>query len=144
MTSAAARPYSSVRQRAVVVGAYGQDGRLLCAELENQHYEITRIGRATVCTGEDPTRPFDIRDVASVDQLVDTIAPDEIYYLAAHHHAADERTGDIATLLRESFTVHCLCLVNFLSTIQRRRGTARLFYASSSLVFGYPDEAPQD
>ena len=143
MTSASTRPSSSVRQLAIVVGAYGQDGRLLCAELENQHYEVTRIGRTTVCTGQDPTRPFNIRDAAAVAQLVAATAPDEIYYLAAHHHSAEESTGDPATLLRESFTVHCLCLVNFLSAMQRRRGTTRLFYASSSLVFGNPDEAPQ-
>jgi GDPmannose 4,6-dehydratase len=144
MTPSSVRPNSSVRQHAIVVGAYGQDGRLLCDELENNHYEVTRIGRTTVCTGVDSTRPFDIRDAAAVDQLVETTAPDEIYYLAAHHHSAEESTGDTATLLRESLTVHCLCLVNFLSAIQRRRSTARLFYASSSLVFGYPDEAPQD
>jgi GDPmannose 4,6-dehydratase len=144
MTLPLARASSPVRQRAIVVGAYGQDGRLLCAELENNHYEVTRIGRTTACTGEDSTRPFDIRDAAAVDQIVDSAAPDEIYYLAAHHHSAEESTGDIATLLRESLTVHCLCLVNFLSAMQRLRSTARLFYASSSLVFGYPDEAPQD
>ena len=143
MTSASTRPNSSVRQRAIVIGAYGQDGRLLCAELEDHHYEVTRIGRTTVGTGKDPTRPFDIRDAAAVAQLVATTAPDEIYYLAAHHHSAEESTGDTATLLRESLTVHCLCLVNFLSAMQRRRGTTRLFYASSSLVFGNPDEAPQ-
>src|ERR1700728_218493 len=143
MTSVSTRSNSSVRQRAIVVGAYGQDGRLLCAELENQHYEVTRIGRATVCTGQDPTRPFDIRDAASIDQLLDTTAPDQIYYLAAHHHSAEECTGDTASLLRESLTVRCLCLVNFLSAMARLRRTARLFYASSSLVFGYPDEAPQ-
>lgn len=56
------------QRRAIVVGAYGQDGRLLCAELENQHYEVMRIGRTTVCTGKDPTRPFDIRDAAAVDR----------------------------------------------------------------------------
>jgi GDPmannose 4,6-dehydratase len=143
--SSASATSSVVSQRhAIVVGAYGQDGRLLCAELENNHYEVTRIGRTTMSTGKDPAQPFDIRDATAVDELVHTTAPDEIYYLAAHHHSAEERTGDTATLLRESLTVHCLCLVSFLSAIQRVHNTARLFYASSSLVFGYPDEAPQD
>jgi GDPmannose 4,6-dehydratase len=143
MISSSGHPNSSVRRHAVVVGAYGQDGRLLCAELENNHYEVTRIGRTTVCTGKAPARPFDIRDAAAVDRLVETTEPDEIYYLAAHHHSAEESTGDTAVLLRESFTIHCLCLLNFLSAIQRLRATARLFYASSSLVFGNPDKAPQ-
>lgn len=144
MISSSAHSRPSVRQRAIVVGAYGQDGRLLCAELEKQNCQVTRIGRTTVCAGEEPARPFDIRDAAAVDKLVDIAAADEIYYLAAHHHSAEEGTGDTATLLRESIAVHCLCLINFLSAMQRRRSDARLFYASSSLVFGYPDEAPQN
>ncbi|MGD0145177.1 MAG: GDP-mannose 4,6-dehydratase, partial [Rhizomicrobium sp.] len=144
MISSSAHPCPAIVRRAVVVGAYGQDGRLLCAELENQHYQVTRIGRTTMSTGKDPARPFDIRDAAAVDRLVDATAPDEIYYLAAHHHSAQESTGDTATLLRESLTVHCLCLVNVLSAMARLRSKARLFYASSSLVFGNPDEAPQN
>jgi GDPmannose 4,6-dehydratase len=137
-------PSLAIRRRAIVVGAYGQDGRLICAQLEDQDYEVTRIGRTTIGTGQEPTRPFDIRDATAVDQLVDTAAPDEIYYLAAYHHSAEESTGDTASLLRESLAVHCLALINFLNAIQHRRSAARLFYASSSLVFGYPDDAPQD
>jgi GDPmannose 4,6-dehydratase len=142
MNLSSASPVGSQRH-AIVVGAYGQDGRLLCAELEKRHYKVTRVGRTTIRSGEDPARPFDIRDAVAVDQLVDSIAPHEIYYLAAHHHSAEESTGDTATLLKESFTVHCLCLVNFLSAMQRQPSAPRLFYASSSLVFGYPDETPQ-
>ncbi len=146
MISPSARSNSSAEspRRAIVVGAYGQDGRLLSTELDEHQYIVTRVGRTTVCTGDEPARPFDIRNAAAVDQLLDSTSPDEIYYLAAHHHSAEESTGDTATLLRESVTVHCLCLVNFLNAMQRRGGKARLFYASSSLVFGNPDEAPQN
>src|ERR1700677_5320543 len=145
MISPSARSNSSTEssRRAIVVGAYGQDGRLLSTELDKHQYIVTRVGRTTVCTGNEPARPFDIRNTAAVDQLLDSTSPDEIYYLAAHHHSAEESTGDTATLLRESVTVHCLCLVNFLSAMQRQPSAPRLFYASSSLVFGYPDETPQ-
>lgn len=145
MNATSARPTSADRspRRAVVVGAFGQDGRLLCAELEAHRYEITRVGRTTMHSGKDPAQPFDILDAAAVERLVDSIRPDEIYYLAAHHHSAEQDTGDTATLLRESFNVHCLGLVNFLGAMQRRRRSARLFYASSALVFGHPEKAPQ-
>jgi|SRR5580704_510755 GDPmannose 4,6-dehydratase len=132
------------RRRAIVIGAHGQDGRLLCTELEKHHYEVTRVGRTGVRTGDAPTLSFDIRDAAAVEQLVESIAPDEVYYLAAHHHSSEEGTGEIASLLVESFTIHCLCLVHILDAMQRRCSTTRLFYASSSLVFGHPDEAPQN
>jgi GDPmannose 4,6-dehydratase len=132
------------RQRAIVIGAYGQDGLLLCAELEKHHYEVTRVGRTGVRIGDAATQFLDIRDATAVEQLVEYTAPDEVYYLAAHHHSSEETKGDIATLLVESFTIHCLCLVHILNAIQRRRSTARLFNASSSLVFGHPEEAPQN
>ena len=106
-------------------------------------YKVTRVGRTTSQSEESQPQPFDICNASAVERLVDITAPDEIYYLAAHHHSAEESTGDTATLLRESFTIHCLCLVNFLNAMQRRCPTTRLFYASSSLVFGHPDDAPQ-
>ena len=135
-------PTAGTRQ-AIVIGAAGQDGRLLCAELENHGYRVTRVDRTGVRTGDTPTQPFDIRDAAAVDRLVENTTPDEIYYLAAHHHSSEERTEEIGPLLVDSFTIHCLCLVHVLNAIKRRHSTARLFNASSSLVFGYPDEAPQ-
>jgi GDPmannose 4,6-dehydratase len=132
------------RKRAIVIGAHGQDGQLLCAKLEKNHYEITRVGRAGVRTGDATTLPFDIRDAAAVDLLVDRTAPDEVYYLAAHHHSAQEETGDLATLWVESFAIHCLGLAHVLNAVRRRHRAARLFYASSSLVFGHPEDAPQN
>jgi GDPmannose 4,6-dehydratase len=143
MASVDASPSAGNRRRAIVIGAYGQDGRLLSAELEKHSYVVTRVGRTGARTADEPTLPFDIRDAAAIEQLVDRTAPDEVYYLAAHHHSSEEATGDTATLLVESFTIHCLGLVHILNAIQRRRSTARLFNASSSLVFGHPEEAPQ-
>jgi GDPmannose 4,6-dehydratase len=136
-------PPATNQRRAIVVGAYGQDGRLLCAELERNHHKVTRVGRTTSRSEASQPQSFDICDASAVERLVDASVPDDIYYLAAYHHSAEESTGDAATLLRESFKIHCLCLVNFLSAVQRRCPTTRLFYASSSLVFGNPDEAPQ-
>lgn len=134
---------SAATRRAIVIGAHGQDGRLLCTELEKDHYEVTRVSRTGVRIGDGPRVVFDIRDPAAVDRLVECTSPDEVYYLAAHHHAAQEATGDLATLLVESFAIHCLGPVHLLNAMQRRRRSARLFYASSSLVFGQPDETPQ-
>jgi GDPmannose 4,6-dehydratase len=143
MSSAFSGSYGRGKRRAIVIGAHGQDGRLLCAELEKDHYDVTRVARAGVRTVDGVTLPFDMRDGSAVDELVAKISPDEIYYLAAHHHSSEEKTGDIATHFVESFTTHCLCLVYILNAIKRSHSTARLFNASSSLVFGYPDRAPQ-
>ena len=147
MNASSARPSPSSGgnpRRAIVVGAFGQDGRLLCAELEKRRYEVTRVGRTTVHAGTNSAQPFDVLDAAAVGRLVQSTVPDEVYYLAAHHHSAEQDTGDTATLLKESVSVHCLGLINFLSAMQRRCPSARLFFASSALVFGHPDKAPQN
>src|SRR5581483_8903276 len=145
MNSSSARPTPSGSRlrRAIVVGAYGQDGRLLGAELEKHLCEVVRVGRTAMQAGQKPAQPFDIFDAAAVDRLVESTAPDEIYYLAAHHHSAEQSMGDTARLLKESISVHCLGLINFLSAMQQRCPSARLFYASSALVFGHPEAAPQ-
>jgi GDPmannose 4,6-dehydratase len=134
---------SKKRRRAVVVGAAGQDGRLLCGELENDDYEVVRVERAGIRRQDGFLQPFDIRDADAAGQLVRDFAPDEIYYLAAHHHSSEESGGDLAVLLKESFAVHCFGLAHVLEAIAGR-GRGRLFYASSSLVFGHPDTAPQN
>ena len=65
--------------------------------------------------------------------------PDEIYYLAAFHHATEDVIElSAAELLRCSFDVHVLGLLNVLQAMEECCPRARLFYAASSHVFGTP------
>jgi GDPmannose 4,6-dehydratase len=81
----------------------------------------------------------------AVSKLVSELRPDEIYYLAAVHHAAQDRGSDGGRdLYVESHRVHVEGLLNVLEAVRVRHPGGRLFYAASCLVFGEPATNPQN
>jgi len=132
----------SMSRCSVVIGAGGQDGHYLCRELTTRGDRVIRIARTGVY-GDVAKGPLDILDAEGVAELVREVLPDEIYYLAAHHHSSQEGAGSLRTLLVESYNIHCVGLQNCLNAMSTVRREARLFYAASSLVFGDPTESPQ-
>jgi len=126
--------------RVVVVGAKGQDGRILC-ERRSQTNEVVLldVGFAVQhsASGVAPIHPVDLENADDVSQLIDRVGPDEIYYLAAHHHSSEERPNEVAEL-RKCTDVHLTGLVHFLEAIRQRAPRCRLFYAGSSQMFGEP------
>lgn len=132
-----------MRKRSLIIGASGQDGYYLGQLLERCGHDVVRAGRSVV-TLAGQGRPFDILDARLVLHLIAELQPDEVYYLAAHHHSAQEDTEAYPVLLMQSFEVHCQGLCNTLEAIKTASPVSRLFNASSSLVFGEPVVAPQD
>jgi GDPmannose 4,6-dehydratase len=133
-------------KKAVIVGCNGQDGRLLEENLSRRDYRITGIDRpSSQPPGDGRHLTLDILDFHAVSDLIRTVAPDEIYYLAAFHHAAEnlhiEETGD---LFQKSFQVHVLAPLNFLEAMKKYAPAARFFYAASSHVFGKAVSEPQN
>lgn len=133
-------------RKAIIVGSRGQDGQLLWSQLEHRGYTLIGwtndgpLGRdlpANLCGTS-------IEDEAAVASLVGHFRPDEVYFLAAHHHSAEEAAGDSPHLFRRSFDVHVNALVNFLEAIRHRSPASRLFYAASSHIFGSPACELQD
>ncbi|MEI8312404.1 MAG: GDP-mannose 4,6-dehydratase [Verrucomicrobiota bacterium] len=119
---------------AIVVGAGGQDGKLLHQRLQREGINVTRLGRGDIA----------IDDEDAVADLVRK-GPCEIYYLAAHHHSSQEAMGSCELdLVRQSTAVHVTGLACFLEAIRLRSRETRLFYAGSSLVFGEPGTDTQD
>jgi GDPmannose 4,6-dehydratase len=131
-----------MQRRAVIIGAMGQDGYYLSALLERVGYQVVGIGRDVLKTGRDERR-FDVLDFHQVSDLIMELRPQEIYYLAAHHHSSQEQIAGVPDLFAESFRVHCLGLANVLEAIKIHSSRSRVFYAASSLVFGEPASAPQ-
>jgi GDPmannose 4,6-dehydratase len=134
-------------KRALIVGHRGQDGTLLTARLIELGYEVVGIGRGTTeahgvpsLAGEAPS----IHDASAVDRLVASLAPDEIYYLAAFHHSSEDRPIEPGELIERSYAVNVSALVHFLEAMRNHAPQARLFYAASSHVFGEPSGAIQD
>jgi GDPmannose 4,6-dehydratase len=141
-------------KKALITGITGQDGSYLAELLLGKGYEVHGIIRraSTFNTGrlediyQDPhaggKRLFlhygDLSDGSAMSRLVGTIAPDEIYNLAAQSHVrvsfdAAEYTADITAT----------GTVRLLEAIRETGVKARFYQASSSEMFGLVQEVPQ-
>jgi GDPmannose 4,6-dehydratase len=135
-----------VTRTALIVGSGGQDGRILSGQLLAQGFRVVGVDKPNtpVALGVQ-IAPVSLDDRNGLLQLVQNTQPDEVYYLAAFHHAASERSHvDTTHLLRESLRVNVDGLVIVLEALRTHCKDSRLFYASSSHVFGVPTTSPQN
>lgn len=131
---------------ALIIGAAGQDGRLLAPLLVQRGYALRGWIRpqSEPCASSDCAE-IDLLDPARVERELRLLQPDEIYYLAAFHHASEDAVEISAEeLLRRSSDVHVRGLRNVLEAMKVSCPRARLFYAASSHVFGTPGGKWQD
>jgi GDPmannose 4,6-dehydratase len=119
---------------ALVIGAGGQDGRILAEKLTWEGHRVVGIRRGAV----------ELTDAAAVRAMIGSARPDRIYYLAAYHHSSEDRALQESELFRASFAVHVDGLVNVLEAMRAEAAAARLFYAASSHVFGQAATPVQD
>jgi GDPmannose 4,6-dehydratase len=141
-------------KRALVTGITGQDGSYLAELLLAKGYEVFGVVRrsSTFNTSridhiyQDPHDAdvrlrlvyADLADGSSLNQLVKTIQPDEIFNLGAQSHVRvsfeiPEYTADITGL-------GCIRL---LDAIRETEVKCRFFQASSSEMYGNAPETPQ-
>lgn len=141
-------------KKAIITGITGQDGSYLTELLLNKGYEVHGIIRrsSSFNTGridhiyKDPhietNRLFlhygDVCDSTSLNRLLRSIKPDEIYNLAAQSHVRvsfdiPEYTGDIVGL----------GTVRILDAILDTGLTTKFYQASSSEMFGKVQQTPQ-
>jgi GDPmannose 4,6-dehydratase len=132
------------RSVAIVIGSAGQDGTLLSGHLRQAGYAVIEVSRAGARLTDGRMEPLDLSNPTRVSALVSEVRPAEIYYLAAYHHSSDQDTGDQVRLIDLSYQAHCQGFLAFLEACVRHSPQTRLFYASSALVYGYPDVCPQD
>lgn len=129
----------------IIVGSSGQDGRLLYRYLAERGDVIVGIARGSTCSTEPGWgRKLDISDPNAVSEIIHSLQPHEIYYLAAYHHASEDIISSNADFIRRSFEVNLFSLINFLDAIRRLSPKTRIFYAASSHLFGDPTEIPQN
>ncbi len=114
---------------AFITGAAGQDGSYLAELLRGKKYEVIAPGRAEC----------DVTDAAAVGRALRAAAPDEVYHLAAVSHVG-QAAQDPAAMLAVNFQG----TVNLIHGLREDCPRARLFFASSSEVFGRPDQVPQN
>jgi GDPmannose 4,6-dehydratase len=139
---------------ALVTGITGQDGSYLAELLLAKGYEVYGMVRrsSSFNTGridhiyQDPHDDDvrlrlvygDLADGSSLDQLVKTIRPDEIYNLGAQSHV--RVSFDIPEYTSEITGLGCIRL---LEAIRETDLKCRFYQASSSEMYGKAVEAPQ-
>ena len=113
---------------ALITGITGQDGSYLKELLTGKRYEIHGWQRDEC----DVTKPESLRVALQQSQ------PDEIYHLAAQTHVGQSVKDEAATM-----EVNVQGTINLLECAREFVPNARIFFASSSEIFGRPEESPQ-
>jgi GDPmannose 4,6-dehydratase len=132
-----------MKKKAFITGINGQDGSYLAELLLEKGYEVYGIVRRNSIAEHQESRIDhlvgkgveteygDLLDVSSLERIIRTIQPDEIYNIAAQSHV--RISMDIP-----QFTVqtNALGLLNVLEAYKNNCPTARFYQASSSEMFG--------
>jgi GDPmannose 4,6-dehydratase len=130
---------------ALIIGSAGQDGTLLEGHLREIGTRVFGLLSDGIVVAEgEHVGLAPINDADAIRQLVTRLVPDEVYYLAAHHHSSEAAPEPEIELWRRSFAVHCEGLLHILEALVSGAPHAHLVYASSSHVFGEPVSTPQD
>lgn len=132
---------------ALITGITGQDGSYLAELLLAKGYRVfglvrrsssSHASRMSHFSGEIQTLSGDLLDQYSLmDAIIDS-QPDEIYNLASQTYVP---TSWKQPSLTAEYTA--LGVSRLLESIRRCKPDARFYQASSSEVFGQPDESPQ-
>src|SRR6266404_2143578 len=133
--------------RALITGMTGQDGSYMAELLLDKGYEVFGIVRRTSVHKFDRIERLldkiellegDLTDQTSLDHIVQSVQPDEVYNMAAQSFVPASwnqavLTGDVTGL----------GVIRVLEAIRRHRPTAKFLQASSSEMFGKVRETPQ-
>ena len=132
-----------MKKKAFITGINGQDGSYLSEYLLGLDYEVFGIVRRNSIAEHQESRIDhlvgsgvhteygDLLDVSSLERMIRTIKPDEIYNIAAQSHV--RISMDIPQFTVQTNT---LGLLNILEAYKNNHPKARFYQASSSEMFG--------
>jgi GDPmannose 4,6-dehydratase len=141
-------------KRAIITGITGQDGSYLAELLLEKGYEVHGVVRRSSSFNteridhlyRDPHEPGvrlflhhgDLNDGSSLQAIVDTVKPDEVYNLGAQSHVRvsfdiPEYTGEVTALGS----------IRLLEAVRKLGSSCRFYQASSSELYGKVVETPQ-
>jgi len=133
--------------RALITGVTGQDGSYLAELLLSKGYEVFGLTRRTSLEKFDRIESFmdaitlmdgDLTDQSSLDSVMQTVRPDEVYNLAAQSFVPTSWRQPVLTA-----DVTGLGVLRILEAIRRHHPQAKFLQASSSEMFGKVHESPQ-
>ncbi|HEY9874331.1 MAG TPA: GDP-mannose 4,6-dehydratase [Candidatus Obscuribacterales bacterium] len=132
---------------ALITGVTGQDGSYLAELLLAKGYQVFGLVRRSSSGNSNRISHFsgdikilsgDLLDQCSLMDAINEAQPDEIYNLASQSYIPTSWTQPSLTAEYTALGVSRL-----LESIRRCKPDARFYQASSSEVFGQPDESPQ-
>jgi GDPmannose 4,6-dehydratase len=134
-------------KKALITGLTGQDGSYLAELLLAKGYQVfglvrrsstSNLERIYHLSGIVQIVSGDLLDQSSLMDVVSECQPDEIYNLASQSYVPLSWTQPALTAEYTALGVSRL-----LESIRRCKPDAKFYQASSSEVFGQPDESPQ-
>jgi GDPmannose 4,6-dehydratase len=145
---------SQSMKKALVTGITGQDGSYLAELLLDKGYEVYGLVRRSSNFNtsridhlyRDPHEPGvrlrliygDLNDASSINHVIRTLQPDEIYNLGAQSHV--RVSFDVPEYTAEASGLGC---VRLLEAIRESGLKCRFYQASSSELYGKVVETPQ-
>jgi GDPmannose 4,6-dehydratase len=142
-------------KRAFITGIEGQDGSYLAELLLAKGYEVHGLFRHSTNGGAvnlrhlkaDPKifqrtlflHPAELDDVESIRVPLEQCAPDEVYHLASQSHV-----GASFEKVEETCRITGMGTLRLLELTRKLPKAPRFFHASSSEIFGSPEQSPQD
>jgi GDPmannose 4,6-dehydratase len=136
-----------VKRKAFITGITGQDGSYLAEILLEKGYEVYGMVRRSSSFntaridhifGDIELVFGDLTDASSLNQLMRTLRPDEVYNLGAQSHV--RVSFDIPEYTAD---VDAMGTLRLLDAIREEGVQCRLYQASSSEMFGKVAEVPQ-
>ena len=155
MSSSDASSPAQAGRKALITGVTGQDGSYLAEFLLDRGYQVwgvvrrsssintQRIGHLVAGDYEGSAERFrlvngDLNDASSLNRILKTIRPDEVYNLGAQSHV--QVSFDVPEYTGEVTGIGC---VRLLEAMRELGLGARFYQASSSELYGKVLETPQ-
>lgn len=144
------------KKTALITGITGQDGSYLAELLLEKGYEVHGIVRRSSSLNRgriehltDPKQFFlgktglilhygDLTDSSSINKVISSVKPDEIYNLGAQSHV-----GISFDIPESTVDADALGTLRLLEAIRQHCPNSRFYQASSSEMFGKAEETPQ-
>ena len=132
---------------AIVVGCNGQDGTLLSSYLFSKGMTVLGINRNKIINlDSNKTNNFSILKKEDVNDLVKNFEIVEIYYLASNNSSSEKNQKYLNQDIfqKKSYEVNVSGVSNFLEAMKNYSIRSKLFYASTSHIFGDSNGELQD
>ena len=131
--------------KVLIFGHTGQDGFFLRDFLEKKGHLVSGFSKKELLiNSKSIVNHLNILSRVDVSNIIKKVEPDHIYYLSAFHNSSQNNnylpTRDLYEL---SLKTNVEGFLNTVDAVLNTKPDCKVFYASSSHVFGNPQRSPQ-